>query len=173
MGILSKGGLFMYYVNVFFIFSFIGFLFENFLNVFVNDNFNSGILYGPWTFIYGIGALIIVVLNKFLKQYHLKKWVEIILFYVGITIFMTLVEFSGGMLIENIFHRTYWDYTNMRFNYGKYICLEVSMLWGLLATFINYLVLPIINKIIKKIPMWLSVIFMFLFIIDIVFTLVN
>ena len=147
----------MYYINIFFVFSFIGFLFESFLNIFFNDNFNSGILYGPWTFIYGIGALLIVVLNKF----------------VGITILMTLVEFSGGMLIETIFHRTYWDYTNMRFNYGKYICLEVSLLWGLLATAINYFVLPWVNKFIQKIPKLVSFLFVFLFILDIIFMIIN
>ena len=172
MGILDKGDN-MYYINIFFIFSFIGFLFENVLNIFTNDNFNSGILYGPWTFIYGIGALLIVVVNKFLNQYRLKKVKEIILFYLIVTILMTLVEFSGGMLIENIFHRVYWDYTNMRFNYGKYICLEVSLVWGLMATLINYLVLPLINKFEKKIPWFITIIFVILFIIDIVFTLIN
>src|SRR5699024_6278427 len=140
----------MYYVNVFFIFSFIGFLFENLLNIFTNDTFNSGILYGPWTFIYGIGVLLMVIVYKFLQQFHLKKWKEVVLFYIIITIVMTLVEFSGGMLIETIFHRTYWNYTNMRFNYGKYICLEVSLAWGLLSTLITYLVLPFINKLEKK-----------------------
>ena len=103
----------------------------------------------------------------------LKKWKEVIIFYIGITILMTIVEFSGGMLIETIFHRTYWDYTNMRFNYGKYICLEVSLLWGLLATAINYFVLPWVNNVVKKIPFWVSIIFIVLFILDIVFTLIN
>lgn len=163
----------MYYVNIFFIFSFIGFLFENVLNIFTNDNFNSGVLYGPWTFIYGIGVLLMVIVYKFLQQYHLKKWKEVVLFYIIITIVMTLVEFAGGMLIETIFHRTYWDYTNMRFNYGKYICLEVSLAWGLLATFITYLVLPFINKIEKKIPWFVSVGLIILFIVDIIFTLIN
>lgn len=163
----------MYYVNIFFVFSFVGFLFENFINIFFNDNFNSGILYGPWTFIYGIGALLVVVLNKFLAQYHLKKWQEVLIFYIGITILMTMVEFGGGMLIETIFHRTYWDYTNMRFNYGKYICLEVSLLWGLLATMINYFALPWVNNVVKKIPFWVSIIFIILFILNIVFTLIN
>ena len=172
MGILNKGDV-MYYVNIFFVFSFLGFLFENVLNIFTNDNFNSGILYGPWTFIYGIGALLIVFLNKFLAQYHMKKWKEVIIFYLGITILMTLVEFGGGMLIETIFHRTYWDYTTMRFNYGKYICLEVSLSWGVLATLVNYFLLPLINKFVKKIPNLVSLIFIVLFIVDIVLTLIN
>lgn len=163
----------MYYVNIFFIFSFIGFLFENLLNIFTNDTFNSGILYGPWTFIYGIGVLLMVIVYKFLQQFHLKKWKEVVLFYIIITIVMTLVEFSGGMLIETIFHRTYWDYTNMRFNYGKYICLEVSLAWGLLSTLITYLVLPFINKLEKKIPWFVGVGLIILFVMDIIFTLIN
>ena len=61
----------------------------------------------------------------------------------------------------------------MRFNYGKYICLEVSLLWGLLATAINYFVLPWVNNVVKKIPFWVSIIFIVLFILDIVFTLIN
>ena len=163
----------MYYVNIFFIFSFIGFLFENVLNIFTNDNFNSGVLYGPWTFIYGIGVLLMVIVYKFLQQYHLKKWKEVVLFYIIITVVMTLVEFSGGMLIETIFHRTYWNYTNMRFNYGKYICLEVSLAWGLLSTLITYLVLPFINKLEKKIPWFVGVGLIILFVMDIIFTLIN
>ena len=163
----------MYYVNIFFIFSFMGFLFENLLNIFTNDTFNSGILYGPWTFIYGIGVLLMVIVYKFLQQFHLKKWKEVVLFYIIITVVMTLVEFSGGMLIETIFHRTYWDYTDMRFNYGKYICLEVSLAWGLLSTLITYLVLPFINKLEKKIPWFVGVGLIILFVMDIIFTLIN
>ena len=163
--------MYMYYVNIFFIFSVLGFLFENFLNIFTNDNFNSGILFGPWTFIYGFGAFLIIILNKFLNQYHMKKWKQVFICYVGITILMTLVEFIGGNLIEILFHRTYWDYTNMRFNYGKYICLEVSLLWGILATLINYFVFPWINKFEKKIPIWVSIGFIILFSIDIIISL--
>ncbi len=163
----------VYYINMFFIFSFLGFLFENLLNVFTNANFNSGILYGPWTFIYGIGVLLIIVVRKFLAQYKMKKIIEIGIFYLIITILMAIVEFSGGMLIEAIFHRTYWDYTNMRFNFGKYICLEVSLSWGVLATLINYLVLPFINKFEKKIPLGVTISFAILFIIDIICTLIN
>ena len=43
----------MYYINLFFIYSLLGFLFENFLNIITNATFNSGVLYVPWTFIYG------------------------------------------------------------------------------------------------------------------------
>lgn len=163
----------MFYFNIFFIYSFFGFLFENALNIFTHSNFNSGVLYGPWTFIYGIAIFVIMAFYKFLKQYKLNKWVEVIIFYICVTIFMTLIEFSGGMLIEKLFHVVYWDYTNLKFNYGHYIALEISLLWGLFATVVNYLVTPIINKFAKKIPIYITIVFIVLFIIDIIMTIIN
>lgn len=163
----------MFYINIFFIYSFLGFLFENMLNVVMNSNFNSGILYGPWTFIYGIAMLIILFVDKLFERFKLKKWIEVILFYILAVILMTLIEFSGGMLIEKLFHRVYWDYSNMLFNYGNYICLEVSLLWGIFATFINYVVRPKINKLAEKTPIYISILLIVLFIADIIATIVN
>lgn len=163
----------MYYVNIFFIYSFLGFLFENILNVFMNSNFNSGVLYGPWTFIYGIAMLAILFVNRLLQKGKLKKWLEIIIFYFLAVILMTIIEFSGGMLIEKLFHRVYWNYSNMLFNFGNYICLEVSLLWGLFATFINYVVRPHLEKLARKTPIYISVILVVLFVVDIIATVIN
>lgn len=163
----------MYYINIFFIYSFLGFLFENALSLFTNTNFNSGVLYGPWTFIYGIAIFLIMMVNRFLRQYKLNRWLEVILFYIGVTSLMTLVEFSGGMLIEKLFHRVYWDYTNLRFNYGNYIALEISLLWGLFATIIKYIVTPHIIKFAKKIPKFVTVIITGLFLIDVIASLMS
>ena len=164
---------FMYYINIFFIYSFLGFLFENLFIVISNSNFNSGVLYGPWTFIYGIAIFVLILFYKFLRRYKLNKWLEIFIFFIGATILMTLIEFSGGMLIEKIFHVVYWDYTNLKFNYGYYISLETSLGWGAFATFVNYLVSPWLNKFAKKIPNYISIILVLLFIIDIVAVIVN
>ena len=163
----------MNYINIFFIYSFLGFLFENGLNVVINTNFNSGILYGPWTFIYGFAIFILMFLNKLLNQVKVSKWVRVLLFYVGAVILMTILEFTGGMLIEKLFHRVYWDYSNLMFNFGNYICLEVALLWGVFATFMNYLIVPHLNKLAKKIPVYISVILIILFVVDIIATIVN
>ena len=163
----------MYYLNIFFIYSFLGFIFENILNVILNSNFNSGILYGPWTFIYGFAIFAIMLINKFLKRKKRPKWQEVILFYLFATIIMTLIEYTGGKLIEILMHRVYWDYTNLKFNFGHYIALEISLLWGLFASLVNYFIAPFVNKIAKKIPKLLTFLFLILFIIDIVMTIIN
>lgn len=163
----------MFYLNIFFIYSFLGFLFENILNIFLLSNFNSGILYGPWTFIYGIAIFIVMFIAKFLKKFKLKKVYEIILFYLISCFLMTLIEFSGGFLIEKLFHVVYWDYTNLTFNFGSYIALETTLFWGLFATLINYLVVKKINKLAVKIPKFMTIIFSILFIIDIIITFIS
>jgi len=160
----------MYYINIFFIYSFLGFIFENIFAFISNSNFNSGILYGPWTFIYGIAIFVLMFFYKFLKQYKLNKWLEVFLFFIGATVLMTLIEFSGGMLIEKLFHVVYWDYTNLKFNYGFYISLETSLGWGIFATLVNYFLTPVIEKFEKKIPWYVTILFVVFFSVDIIFT---
>ena len=173
MDIFGKFKKVCYYINIFFIYSFLGFLFESTLSLIKGTNFNSGILYGPWTFIYGIAIFIILVINRFLKQFKLPKWLEILIFYIMASILMTLIEFSAGMLISKLFHVVYWDYSEMAFNFGHYICLEVTLFWGLFATLVNYLLTPHILKLIKKIPWVISIILVLLFIVDIIFTVLK
>ena len=116
----------MFYINVFFVYSFLGFIFENIVNIFTHAHFRSGLLYGPWTFIYGFSIYPLMIIDKILKKLKLDKWLEIALFYVCATIGMTLIELSGGLLIEKLFHRVFWDYTNLKYNIGHYIALEIS-----------------------------------------------
>lgn len=163
-----------YYINIFFIYSVLGFLFESILMMVVDNHFfNSGVLFGPWAFIYGIAIFILMIEDKILKTKKLPKWLEIVLFYIVACILMTLIEFIGGNLIEKIFHTVYWNYTNMHNHYGNYICLEISLFWGLFATLVNYLLTPIINKFEDKIPWYITIIFIVLFVIDIIATIIN
>ena len=58
-----------YYINIFFIYSVLGFLFESILMMVVDNHFfNSGVLFGPWAFIYGIAIFILMIEDKFLKE---------------------------------------------------------------------------------------------------------
>jgi len=158
----------MFYINMFFIYSFLGFIFENIVAVITNSNFNSGILYGPWTFIYGIAIFILLFINKLLNKHKLKTWKKIILFFIISTILMTILEYSGGMIIEKIFHVVYWDYSSMKFNFGYYISLFTSLGWGLFATLVNYLLTPALDNLAKKIPGYVSILLILFFIADII-----
>jgi Predicted membrane protein len=161
----------MYYISSFFVYSFIGFLFENFVSIFTNNPFNSGILYGPITPIYGIGAITIIIISKYLfYNLHMPRWIETIIIFFILIFILTIIEWLGGILIEKIFGIVFWDYSNYNYNIGHYIALEISIIWGLLSIFLIYIIKPLINPIVKNIPRIVNLIFIGIFMIDIFFS---
>ena len=158
----------MYLFKFFFITSILGFFIESILW----HGHESGILYGPWTPIYGIGSVIIVIFsNKIFKKRNINSFLKFILLFVFCFLFLTFIEFIGGVFIEKIFGFSFWDYTKYRFNVGKYICLEMSLLWGFVSCFFVF-IKPFIDRLIKFIPNFVFYILFILFFIDVVCTLV-
>ncbi len=49
----------MYFLNCFFIYSILGFILECLFTLITKNHFASGILYGPWTPVYGFGAIFV------------------------------------------------------------------------------------------------------------------
>ena len=159
----------MYYLKYFFITSVLGF----FLESIVCKAYESGILYGPWTPVYGIGSIIIILISdKILKKRNINSFSKFVIVFISCMIILSLAELVGGLLIEKIFHFSYWDYTNYKFNIGKYICLEMAFLWGIASIIFVCVLRPIIDKFIKYVPNFIIYICFLLFLVDIVFTLV-
>ena len=79
----------------------------------------------------------------------------------------------SGTVIEFLFGRVFWDYSSQNFHIGKYTSLKMCLLWGLSSILVVYILMPILDKYIKKIPKFITYILVFLFIIDIIFTLIN
>ena len=156
----------MYYLNYFFILSFIGHLIETFI-----IKSNSGILLSWWTPVYGMGSVIVILIDKYLNKFHLNKISKVILLFISCSFILTLLEAIGGYLIEFVFDITFWDYTKYKFNIGKYIALEVSIIWGLSSIILIYYIKPFLDKIISKIPSYFTYILIILFIIDVIATL--
>lgn len=98
----------------------------------------------------------------------MKKIFEIFIALLVITVILTILEWVGGILIEKFFHITFWDYRKFKFNIGKYIALEVSLVWGILSLLIIYIIQPILNKFIYLIPNYITYILISLIILDIV-----
>ena len=84
--------------------------------------------------------------------------------------FLSLIEYLGGILIEGVFHKTFWDYRDMKFSLGKYVSLEMALLWGVCSLLIIYVIKPLLDPFIKKIPAFVTWLVSFLFIIDVIFT---
>ena len=155
----------MNYLNLFFFYSIVGYLLETFLL----KDYVSGILYLPWTPIYGTGILIAIFIHNNIKN-RFSKWLEILLHFILCAIVLSVIEFIGGYLLEFFFNRIYWNYDPLKHNLGKYISLETALIWGLGSTFIIYLLNPFIKKILRKIPRWGTILLTIIFIIDIIIT---
>jgi len=158
----------MYFFKYFFVTSILGFFIESILW----HGHESGILYGPWTPIYGIGSIVIVILsNKIFKKRNINGFLKFLILFIFCFLILTFIEFIGGVLIEKIFRFSFWDYTKYRFNIGKYICLEISLIWGLISCLFVF-IKPFIDRLIKYIPNSIYYIFFVLFLIDIVCTFI-
>lgn len=159
----------MYFINNFFLYSILGHIFESIVYLFYDGE--SGILFGPWTPVYGIGVTIVFSLYiYFLKKGFKKKIIIWNIFLVGF-ILLTIIECIGGYLLEALFGTIFWNYEGLPLHIGKYISLEISFVWGILSLVCVYFLKPLTDKIIKKIPIWLTWIFIILFLIDVFMTI--
>ncbi|MCM1371362.1 MAG: putative ABC transporter permease [Clostridium sp.] len=153
----------MYYLKYFFVMSIVGFIIESFV---YSNLGGSGILYGPWTIIYGLGSIVILLIDKFVRKKTENKFLRVILLFLFSTFILTILEFIGGFLIEKVFGIVFWDYSSFKFHIGKYICIEMALLWGIASISFIYLIKPIIEYVIKFIPKILVYILILLMVID-------
>lgn len=124
---------------MFFIYSFLGWLFETVSASLKQKKFaNRGLVNGPFCVLYGITAVIITV--------GLQELTGIWLFLFAM-IYATVIEWMAGHLIELAFKERWWDYSNVKWNFDGYVCVPVSVFWG----FLGYVIVKWGNKITLKI----------------------
>ena len=153
----------MYYVNTFFLFSILGHFIEDFFYTYRD----SGILYGYWTPIYGYGVIIILyVYDRISKKIKLNKFTKLVVSFLIGFILLTILEYIGGILIEKLLKVTFWDYSNGPFSIFRYTSLKMSFIWGISSLLIIYIIKPILDKFITKIPRPVSYVLITLFTID-------
>ena len=170
MDILMKTGLYET-IMYFMIYAFIGWFIEStFKSLLYQKPINSGFLNGPFIPIYAVGGLFIITFLQRFQGETLK------LFFIGF-VFMTLIEYITGALMEKIFNTSWWDYTGNLLNIGGKICLENSIYWGLLtAFFVNFMhpkIVGLVDKIPHNIGEGVILIFIVYFIIDYTITLME
>lgn len=163
----------MFYLNCFLLYSILGFLLETSVALLTRSHFHSGILYGPWTPVYGIGSILIIIISHyFFMNLHMPRWQETIIVFLIITIVLTFIEWLGGIGIEALFHKVFWDYSKDPTSMGHYISLKMSFLWGIGSIIFIYVIHPFLDNYIQKTPIWLTIPVFIIFMIDAVTTLV-
>ena len=134
----------------------------------------SGALHGPVTLVYGLGGITLILINKYIiRKIKTNKIIKIIVSFIIYSIALTIVELISGYLCNLIFDIDMWNYTDKKYNIGKYICIELVPIWGLLGVLITYILKPFIDKVIKLIPKEFTYFCYFILVLDFIVTLVT
>lgn len=144
---LDMFGCELYYIfYLFFIFSFVGWIYESTLVSVKKKTFvNRGFLNGPIIPIYGCGV-VAVYLSLRAYQDHL-----VVVFFAGIVV-TTVLEYVTSFVMERLFHAKWWDYSEHKFNLQGRICLGSSLLWGVMSVLMMKVLQPLADKLICLIP---------------------
>ena len=136
----------------YFIYSFIGWCLEVCIAAIRKREFiNRGFVSGPLCPIYGAGAAAFAVFLPDLRE-------NPFFLFLGGVILASFLEFITGRLLEKIFHKKWWDYSDIRFNFEGFICLRYSLLWGILAVLLVYIVNPLMASLLHLIPAFIGVV---------------
>ena len=155
-----------FYINLFFVYAIFGYIMEEVFMKIINNPYNSGVLYGPWTTVYGIAIYIMLIIYYIIRRLNFSKIKERLLYFFSVMVSLSLLEGLSGYIIEKTRHKIYWNYDHFKFNIGHYMCLEIALVWGILAYISVYFVIPRIKNKLNKIPKIISYIFLFLYIVD-------
>ena len=141
------GSLSLYEIaTYFFAYSFLGWCCEVVFATLKTGKFvNRGFLNGPVCPIYGTGVVLLLLALSPLRPY---AWAV----FLAAVLICSALEFATGFVLEKVFHRKWWDYSDRHFNLCGYICPEMSLLWGIAALAVVYALQPMLASLLQKIP---------------------
>ena len=157
------------FILFFFFFSFIGWVFEV-LFYLVNEGtfINRGTMHGPWVPIYGVGGYIIIYGLRWLRK-------NPPLMFVGTVAVCGSVEYFASWVLEKLFNKKWWDYTDYFLNINGRVCCEGLLVFGFMGVTMTYFIAPVaenmLNKINKKVRIVLGIVLIILFFADLAYSI--
>ncbi|MBR2544111.1 putative ABC transporter permease [Candidatus Saccharibacteria bacterium] len=105
----------------------------------------SGLLYGQFSPIYGVGAVLMVY---FLTRRDFKWWQ---IFLLG-SLIGGIFEYLAGAAQEIFTGTSSWNYSDQWLNIGGKTSVFIMAVWGLTCLFLMKIIYPIASDLIEKIP---------------------
>ena len=105
-----------------------------------------GSTFGPWIPIYGVGALIIALAADRLRNKPLMT-------FITATTLCGVPEYATGWVLLNEFQTRLWDSNREVWNWGNiggFICFRSVLFFGISAMFLQYVFIPLLNKLSQK-----------------------
>lgn len=137
---------FIQWLLFFFIYCFLGWVWEScYVSAKNREWINRGFLHGPMLPIYGSGAIIVLLCTIGVRD-------QIVLIFLFGMIGATILEYVTGAYMERLFRVRYWDYSHMPLNLKGYICLPVSLGWGVFSVLLMRVIHVPIENLVLQIP---------------------
>lgn len=153
-------------IYYFIIYSILGWCMEVIYATFKTKSFiNRGFLNGCWCPLYGAGATLIIVILNPIGEYPF-------LIFISSILITSTIEFFTGFVLELLYHKKWWDYSQRKFNIKGYICLEFSLIWGILCLLAYLCIHPGIRFIVNKIPFKFGAIALLIFVLAFIFDII-
>lgn len=149
----------------FLVYSLFGWLLENGYSYLTEGVFaEDGFLKGPYKPMYGVAPLLLLLLST-------GRSLFVVLFLC--LVIPTVVEYVSGYLLNRVFHKQWWNYSENRMQLNGHICLKFSLYWTVLSFIFLRYAHPLVERIYSGLkPVWvmISPIFLLMFLVDLVWT---
>lgn len=105
---------------------------------------NRGMLIGPYCPIYGIGAVLDVLLCSSLPNARAV--------FFACMLGSAILEYGTSYATERLFHAVWWDYSRIPFNLNGRICLSCSIGFGFAGWIVLYGLHPYVSRLTALLP---------------------
>lgn len=106
----------------------------------------SSVLYGPFSFVWGLGAVVLTVTLRGLAEKSDRH------VFLGGFVIGGAYEYMCSVFTELVFGTVFWDYSDMPLNIGGRTNVLFCFFWGVLALVWVKMIYPPMSKGIEKIP---------------------
>lgn len=103
---------------------------------------NTGFLNGCFCPIYGIGAVLIIIILGRIESLPM-------LFAAGMFLTCTL-EYIVSWALEEVFHERWWDYSSWPFNINGRVCLTAGLAFGVMTVLLVKIIHPAVISYISQ-----------------------
>ena len=135
---------------------------------------NPGFMNGCVLPLYGIGAVICDIICNIFE--HVNSNYNVIWTLLIAIFILSVLEFTTGLILDKVFYMKLWDYSKYMFNLKGYICLQYSLMWGLLFLIYYRYAFPVVGSVVdsffsNSISIFLLGLFYGVFIVDLSFSI--
>lgn len=138
----------------FIIYGFLGFVLETSFRSLITRRLTrgQGFLTNYFCPLYGLCAIIIVLIYTACDITIEGRFNSLFIATIGSMLAVTVIEYIVGLTLDKVFNHKLWDYSQNPMNFKSYICLEFSLMWGILALILSSFIHPIVEVIFMTLP---------------------